>query len=67
MRILPDRINISLSASEKLANAINENLNYICSETLADELRITNSEETQKGSTIELVEGINTNIEIQKI
>jgi hypothetical protein len=50
-----------------LANAINENLNYICSETLADELRITNSEETQKGSTIELVEGINTNIEIQKI
>lgn len=62
-----DRINISLSASEKLANAINENLNYICSETLADELRITNSEETQKGSTIELVEGINTNIEIQKI
>ena len=36
-----DRIEIILSAEEKLAAAINNNLNYICSETLADEIRIT--------------------------
>ncbi|MDA7794661.1 DUF5915 domain-containing protein, partial [Flavobacteriales bacterium] len=62
-----DRITIALSATEKLAGAINENLNYICSETLANGLRITNSEEIKNGLTIELVEGINTKIEIQKI
>lgn len=60
-----DRIHILVSEQEMLNKAINENLNYICSETLADELRIVN-EPIIEENRIELVDGIQTSIEIQK-
>ena len=61
-----DRIEITLSAEEKLANAINNNLNYICSETLADEIRITPYNSLEKEEEIELTEGVYTRIELLK-
>ena len=61
-----DRIEITLSAEEKLANAINNNLNYICSETLADEIRITPYNSLEKVEEMELTEGVYTRIELLK-
>ena len=61
-----DRIEIILSADNQLSKAIHHNLNYICSETLADELRIDNDID-QKTQEIELVEGVKTSININRI
>lgn len=59
-----DRIQILVGEQETLKTAISENLNYICSETLADDLRIVN--ELCEDELIELVDGIRTSIVIQK-
>jgi isoleucyl-tRNA synthetase len=61
-----DRIEITLSAEDKLANAINNNLNYICSETLADEIRIIPYNSLEKVVETELIEGVFTRIELLK-
>ena len=61
-----DRIQVILSADNQLSKAIHHNLNYICSETLADELRIDNDID-QKTQEIELVEGVKTSININRI
>ena len=61
-----DRIEIILSADNQLSKAIHHNLNYICSETLADELRIDNDID-KKTQEIELVEGVKTSININRI
>ena len=61
-----DRIEIILSAEEKLAAAINNNLNYICSETLADEIRIKPCNSLEKIEEMELTEGVFTRIELFK-
>ena len=50
---------------EKLAAAIRNNLNYICSETLADDLRIS-TDTIENAQKIELVEGVNTSININQ-
>ena len=60
-----DRIDITLTAGEKLTAAISHNLNYICSETLADNLRIS-TDIIANGQEIELVEGINTSLSINR-
>ena len=60
-----DRINITLTAGEKLAAAIRNNLNYICSETLADDLRIS-TDTIENAQKIELVEGVNTSVNINQ-
>ena len=60
-----DRIQISVTANNYLKQAIKENLDYICSETLADKLQIV-EKEMKKEQLIELVDGIQTIIEIQK-
>lgn len=60
-----DRIELSILANEKLTAAINNNLNYICSETLADDLRIT-SEVKGKSHQMELVDGLKSTIGINK-
>ncbi len=61
-----DRIHVSVGSQETLNTAINENLNYICSETLADDLRIVSISDHQE-KHIELVEGVQTSIEIQNV
>ncbi|MBC8464121.1 MAG: isoleucine--tRNA ligase, partial [Bacteroidetes bacterium] len=60
-----DRINISVLADQKLSTAISHNLNYICSETLIDDLRIC-TEEIANGHEIELVDEVTTTISINK-
>ena len=60
-----DRIAITLTAGEKLAAAISHNLNYICSETLADDLRIS-TDTIANAQEIELVEGVNTSVSINR-
>jgi len=61
-----DQIDIKLCAEEKLVKAINNNLNYICSETLAENIQITPFNITNKGEEIELADGVNTKIELFK-
>jgi isoleucyl-tRNA synthetase len=61
-----DKVKIQLSASEELTVAINENLNYICSETLANQLEIVNMEALEESHYFELISDINTNIKIIK-
>jgi len=60
-----DRIYITLTAGEKLTAAISNNLNYICSETLADDLRIS-TDAIANASEIELVEGISASVSINR-
>ena len=60
-----DRIQISITADNTLKQAVNENLDYICSETLADKLQIVD-EVRKKEQLVELIDGIQTSIEIQK-
>ena len=61
-----DKIEIQLSASEELTLAINENLNYICSETLANRIEIVELEALVESHYFELISDINTNIKIIK-
>ena len=61
-----DKIEIQLSASEELTLAINENLNYICSETLANRIEIVELEALEESHYFELISDINTNIKIIK-
>ena len=60
-----DRIDITLTAGEKLTAAISHNLNYICLETLADNLRIS-TDTIANAQEIELVEGVNTFVSINR-
>ena len=64
--MVTDRIEINLSAEEKLAKAINNNLNYICSETLADNINITPFNISDTAKEIELADGVKTKIKLFK-
>ena len=61
-----DRINATLSGQDLLQKAVRDNLNYICSETLCDDIRIVN-ETLENKAIIELVDNVTTQIEIIKI
>ena len=61
-----DRIKATLSGQDLLQQAVRDNLNYICSETLCDDIRIVH-EITENKEIIELVDNITTQIEIVKI
>ena len=61
-----DRIEITLCAEEKLATAINNNLNYICSETLAENINITPFNISDTAKKIELADGVKTKIKLFK-
>ena len=60
-----DRIKARLWAQDILESAVRDNLNYICSETLCDDIRIVNEIKEDK-EVIELVDNITTQIEIIK-
>ena len=62
---MTDRIEITINAGENLTVAISNNLNYICSETLADKLR-TSSDIQENMQELELVEGVKTYISIKR-
>lgn len=61
-----DRISITLETREKLKKAIDENLDYICAETLADKLETVHHIEQNSKIEIELDEGLTTYMAISK-
>ena len=64
-RTLTDRIEITINTGENLAVAVSNNLNYICSETLADNLRI-NTDSLENMQELELVKGVKTYVSIKR-
>ncbi|MFT7613947.1 MAG: isoleucyl-tRNA synthetase [Parvicellaceae bacterium] len=60
-----DKINLSISSHEKIDGAINNNLNYICSETLAVSLQIVT--QVEDGTLVEIEEGVTATIGIKKL
>jgi len=60
-----DRINIVVQNHPELSKAINNNLAYICAETLGESLLITDNEGF-KGIEVELIDGIKTALTISK-
>ncbi len=59
-----DRINVKLSSHPLINDAVNNNLNYICAEILADSIVLEN--ELNEGDKI-VIEGIELNIVINKV
>ena len=60
-----DKIVLSIKSHEAINNAINNNLNYICSETLADSINLV--ETVGQGTDVEIEEGVTTVIGIEKL
>ena len=61
-----DRISLTILKHNEINSAINNNLNYICSETLADKLELTDDLKPEVGLVVEVEEGIETIIKIEK-
>jgi isoleucyl-tRNA synthetase len=60
-----DKINISVKLHDKLNNAIENNLIYICAETLANSLTLV--DHIDEGELIEVEEGISTTITVNRL
>ncbi|GAB5537954.1 MAG: isoleucine--tRNA ligase [Salibacteraceae bacterium] len=61
-----DRINLTVENQPEILRAVNVNKNYICAETLADELFIKSVIEQDSALAIEIEEGLETKILIEK-
>jgi len=61
-----DKINITLEKNSELESAINQNYDYICSETLADSLTFSTDIDDFNKLKIELTENFITNIIVEK-
>jgi isoleucyl-tRNA synthetase len=59
-----DRILLTVEAGEELRNALSNNLNYICTETLTDRLEL--ADVTSQAEEVELVEGISAKIALSR-
>lgn len=62
-----DRIEVKIQRNSAINEAINNNLNYICTEILASSLELVDTLEPKRGSEIELDEEIKTLITITKL
>ena len=62
-----DRINIKVLQNDALNDAIKNNLNYICSETLTSNLQLVEQLEQQTSMLIEVDEKLNTYISVEKL
>jgi isoleucyl-tRNA synthetase len=60
-----DRIRLQVLTTDKLNQALKSNLDYICAETLTNELNIVDS--LTEGETVELIEGLTTKVLLSKI
>jgi len=60
-----DRIHVRIANHPEIAPAVHANLDYICSETLADRLEVVDTLEA--GQTVELSEEVHTRIAIEKL
>lgn len=59
-----DRIVLKVKASDKVTPAIEANRGYICAETLAQSLELLNELPKGESQTVELLEGVETDIQI---
>jgi isoleucyl-tRNA synthetase len=62
-----DRILVKIQQNEVLNTAINNNLNYICSETLTGDLQLVQTLSTATATAVEVDEKISTLISIEKL
>lgn len=62
-----DRIVLSIQSHDGLDEAINNNKNYICSETLADSLNLVGAVEGDGNPQVEVDENVTTRIAIEKL
>ncbi len=60
-----DRINLRIQRHSAINNALQNNINYICSETLANDLALVES--LDDGQEVEIEEGTSTKISIEKL
>ena len=60
-----DKIIIEIEKNQSITNAINNNLDYICSETLAVELEFAETPDFN-GETLQLIDEINAKVKITK-
>lgn len=61
---LTDRINLSIASDNRIIDAINNNLNYICSETLANEVDV--KDRVDGGKEVE-IDDVKASISIHKL
>jgi isoleucyl-tRNA synthetase len=64
---ITDRINLSIQKHEKINAAVNNNLDYICDETLADSLDLVGEIGQNESKKINVVDDIVTFINITRI
>ena len=62
--LVTDRISLSVQSAPQISKAVTDNLGYICAETLADELKLVESVEEAEAVTVELVDDLQTQINI---
>ncbi|MBL4652086.1 MAG: class I tRNA ligase family protein [Flavobacteriales bacterium] len=62
-----DKVKIKILTNEQINSAINNNKKYICDETLASSLELVNEVNTEESLEVEVEEGINTYISIEKL
>lgn len=62
-----DRILLKIKANNAIKSAINQNLNYICSEILATSIEFVSELNDKDAVEAEIEEGINTRLSINKI
>lgn len=62
-----DRINLMIQSHDEIVSAINNNLDYICTETLADSLKLVDKLNGDNSLEIEVESGIETRIALKKI
>jgi len=61
-----DKINLMVEKHSEISAAIEKNLNYICEETLAKSLVLVEKASLVNGLIVDLEEGLETKIELQK-
>jgi isoleucyl-tRNA synthetase len=61
-----DRINVQIEKNSQIVSAVNRNYSYICSETLADTLAISEHLSGEDVIDIDLIENVNTRILVTK-
>lgn len=62
-----DRISLKIKQHDKINNAIKNNLDYICAETLASSLEIVNELNVSAGTLVEVDDEIQTFIAVSKL
>ncbi len=62
-----DKINVKVLQNDGLNDAIKNNLNYICSETLTTHLQLVDTLEQQTSMLIEVDDKLNTYISVEKL